>query len=177
MFFKIRHFLPKNVLILLYNSLFSPFLQYGILVWGLTYETYINPLFLLQKRVVKAISFAHFTSPSSPIFFDLKILKLHDLFKLKLLNFVYDCVNRNSPSCFHSFFDFVGSVHQYGTRQATKNDIYLTQKNTLQYGIRSVRYYGAKCWNEIPINIKTSPSSNHFRQKLKAFLFQNHYQI
>ena len=57
MFFKVRHFLPINVLICLYNSLFSPFLQYGILVWGLTYETYINPVLLLQKRVIRAISF------------------------------------------------------------------------------------------------------------------------
>ena len=47
MFFKVRQFLPINVLICLYNSLFSPFLQYGILVWGLTYETYTNPVFLL----------------------------------------------------------------------------------------------------------------------------------
>ena len=46
MFFKVRHFLPIDVLICRYNSLFSPFLQYGILVWGLTYETYINPMFL-----------------------------------------------------------------------------------------------------------------------------------
>ena len=117
MFFKVRHFLPINILICLYNSLFSPFLQYGILVWGLTYETYIHPLFLLQKRVVRAISFEHFTSPSTPIFSNLKILKIHDLFKLKLLSFVYDCVNKISPSCFHSFFALVESVHQYGIRQ------------------------------------------------------------
>ena len=53
MFFKVRHFLPINVLICLYNSLFSPFLQYGILVWGLTFETYINPVFLLQKGLLE----------------------------------------------------------------------------------------------------------------------------
>ena len=40
MFFKVRHFLPIDVLICLYNSLFSPCLQYGILVWGLTHEAY-----------------------------------------------------------------------------------------------------------------------------------------
>ena len=102
-FFRVRHFLPINVLTCLYKSLFSPFLQYGILVWGLTYETYINPVFLLQKRVVRAISCAHFTSASSPIFSEIKILKLQDLFKVKLLCFVYDCVNRISPSCFRSF--------------------------------------------------------------------------
>ena len=154
MFFRVRHFLPINVLICLYNSLFSPFLQYAILVWGLTYETYINPVFLLQKRVIRAISFQNYAAPSSPIFSNLKILKLHDLFQLKLLSFVYECVNKISPTNFHTFFDTLASVHHYGTRQATKDDIFLTQKNTLQYGLRSVRYCGAKCWNDIPVDIK-----------------------
>ena len=85
MFLKVRHFLPINILVCLYNSLFSPFLQYGILVWGLTYETHINPVFLLQKRVIRAIALEHFTSPTTPLFSDLKILKLRDLFQLKLL--------------------------------------------------------------------------------------------
>ena len=128
MFFKIRHFLPIHVLVCFYNSLFSPFLQYGILVWGLTYETHINPAFLLQKRDVRAISFAHYTAPSTPIFSDLKILKLQDLCHLRLLSFVYQSVNKISPSCFHSFFKLVGSVHQYGTRQVIKSNIFLTQK-------------------------------------------------
>ena len=128
MFFKIRHFLPIHVLVCLYNSLFSPFLQYGILIWGLTYETHINPVFLLQQRAVRAISFEHYTAPSTPIFSDLKILKLQDLFHLKLLTFVYECVNKISPSCLHSFFELVGSVHQYGTRQVIKSNIFLTQK-------------------------------------------------
>ena len=120
--------------------------------------------------------FEHFTSPSTPLFSDLKILKLRDLFQLKLLSFVYDCVNKVSPSCFHSFFDLVQSVHKHCTRQATKNDIFLTQKNTSQYGLRSVRYFGAKCWNDIPMDIKKSPSTISFRLKLKAFLFENNYQ-
>ena len=103
MFFKVRHFLPINILVCLYNSLFSPFLQYGILVWGRTYETHINPAFLLQKRALRANAFEHFTSPSTHLFSDLKILKLCDLFKLKLLSFVYDCVNKNDISFLFSF--------------------------------------------------------------------------
>ena len=75
--------------------------------------------------MVRAIAFEHFTSPSTPIFSDLKILKLQDLFQLKLLCFVYDCVNKNSPNCFHNFIESVSNVHQYGTRQASKNDIFL----------------------------------------------------
>ena len=175
MFFKIRHFLPTDVLICLYNSLFSSFLQYGILVWGLTYETYINPVFLIQKRIIRAMSFEHFTSHSAPIFLNVKILKLHDLFQLKLLSFVYESVNEISPVCFHNFSKSVESVHQYSTRQAGKDNIFLPQINTSQYGLRSVRYNGAKCWNDIPVEIKRPPSVKMFRQKLKTFLFEHNH--
>ena len=144
MFFKIRHFLPINVLICLYNSSFSPFLQFGILVWGLTHETHINPVFLLQKRAIRAAAFEPFTSPSTPIFSDLKILKLQDLFHPKLLIFVYESIYKISPLCFHNFFETISSVHQYGRRQANKGNIFLTQQNTKQFGVRSVRYFGAK---------------------------------
>ena len=163
-------------MICLYNSLFSSFLQYGIVVCGLTYDVHIKPIYLLQKRVVRAIAFEHFTSPSTPIFSDLKILKLQDLFQLKLLCFVYDCVNKNSPNWFHNFFESVSNAHQYSTRQASKNDIFLNRKNTLQYGIRSVRFSGAKSWNSIPVDIKRSSSAFSFRQKLRAFLFMKYNQ-
>ena len=85
--FKVRHLLPTSVLAPLYNSLFSSFLQYGIIVWGLTYDTHTKPTYLLQKKVVTAIAFKSFTSPSTPTFSDLKILTLYDLFDLKLLIF------------------------------------------------------------------------------------------
>ena len=48
-FFKVRHLLIKSVLISLYNSLFASFLQYGIVIWGLTYESYIKLVFTLRK--------------------------------------------------------------------------------------------------------------------------------
>ena len=47
LFFKLRHWLPLATLICLYNSLFSSFLNYGIIVWGLTFESYLTPLYLL----------------------------------------------------------------------------------------------------------------------------------
>ena len=170
MFFKIRHFLPVDVLLCLYNSLFASFLQYGIVVWGFAYDVHIQPIFLLQKRIIRAISFQSFTSPSSPIFSDLKILKLHELFQLKLLSFVYECTNKIAPVCFHTFFEPIKSIHQHDTGNASKNDIFLTHKNTLQYGIKSIHFTGAKYWNSIPSTIKQSVSLINFRYKLKQFL-------
>ena len=156
-FCNIRHLLPTSVLVSLYYSLFASFLQYGIIVWGLTYETFTTPLYILQKKVLIAITVKNSFSPSTPIFYDLKVLKLYDLFHLKLLNLVYECVNLLSPTVFHNFFDTLTSVHQYNTRQACKGDIFMTHKNTLQYGLRSIKYAGAKSWNESPAIIINNP--------------------
>ena len=148
-FFKVRHLLLTSVLVSLYNSLFSSLLQYGITVWGLTYDTHTKPIYLLQKKVVIAIAFKSFTSSSTPFFSDLKILKLYDLFELKLLTFVYESVTMISPLIFHNYFETLTAVHQYDTRQASKGYMFKSRKSTLQYGLRSVRYAGAKSWNSI----------------------------
>ena len=177
-FFKLRHLLPTDVLVSLYNSLFASFLhEYGIIVWGFTYDIHIKPIYIVQKKVVRAVGFMNFNSPSSPIFSDLKILKLYDLFHLKLLLFVYESVNRISPSVFHNFFEILSDVHQHDTRQARKGDIFMARHNTLQYGERSIRYSGAKSWNNIPLNIKQSPSVTSFRRQLKLHLFSANYQV
>ena len=122
-FFKIRNLLPLDVLICLYDALFLSFLQYGLIVWGQTYASYIDPIFKLQKKAVRVISFQPRLSPSLPIFKDPKLLKLSKIFELRLLIFVFDSVNKTSLSCFHNFFLFNSSVHQYYTRQASQGDL------------------------------------------------------
>ena len=127
---KIRCFdlLPLDVLICLYNALFLSFLQYGLIVWGQTCASYVDPIFKLQKKTVRAISFQPRMSPSLRIFNDFKLLKLSEIFELRLLIFVFDSVNKTSPSCFHDFFLFCSSVHQYSTRQASQGDLYMSKK-------------------------------------------------
>ena len=127
-FFKIRNLLPIDVLICLYNALFLPYLQYGLIGWGQTYASYIDPIFKLQKKAVRAISFQPRMSPSLPIFNDFKLLKLSEIFELQLLTFVFDSVNKTSPNCFHDFFLLSSSVHQYSTRVASQGDLYMSKK-------------------------------------------------
>ena len=170
MFFKIRNMVPHEVLICLYNALFLSFLQYGIIVWGQTFNTYLDPLFKIQKKTVRAISFQPPLSPSSPIFKDLQLLELSAIFRLKLLTFVFDSIHGNLPICFNNFFLLGSSVHQYCTRQANKGDLYLVNKNTLQYGLKSLRYLGAKLWNDVPVEIRNIRLKNLFKLQLKIHL-------
>jgi hypothetical protein len=47
---RVRHFVGSNILINLYYSLVYPYLIYGLVAWGNTYSSSINPLYILQKK-------------------------------------------------------------------------------------------------------------------------------
>ena len=48
---KLRYIIPQYCLIMLYNCLILPYLQYCCIVWGCIGMTTLNPLILLQKSV------------------------------------------------------------------------------------------------------------------------------
>ena len=127
-----------------------------VLLSGAFLMMYTKPIFALQKKAIRAISFKSFISPSSQIFSDSKILKLYDRYELKLLMFVHESRNKLSP-IFHNLFTPLSDIHRYDTRQAHQNGVFMTQHNTLQYGLMSLRYYGAKSCNSLPFKIKQSP--------------------
>ena len=50
-FLKIRHLIFFDTIILLYCAIFPLFLCYGIVVWGVVSECFINPVLVQQKRL------------------------------------------------------------------------------------------------------------------------------
>ena len=60
-------------------------------------------------------------------------------------------INKPTPPVFHHFSLLSQTVHLYGTRQASRGDLFQTNKNAIQYGLRSMQYFGSKLWNTIPI--------------------------
>ena len=66
LFYKIRHYASKDTLILLYHEIFTPFLSYGVVIWGLSYPNLLDSIFALQKKALKIIAFKDLTSLSLP---------------------------------------------------------------------------------------------------------------
>ena len=118
LFYKIRHYAPLEILKLLYYGTIS-FLSYGIHVWGITYSAYFDLIFVLQKKVLKSITFNEITSPAIPIFHNLELLILADIHNLQVVSFVYECVTGLSPFYFYDYFQTLSSTHTIGARQAT----------------------------------------------------------
>ena len=149
------------------------YLQYGIVVWGQTFASYIDCIAKVQKKAVRIISHQSYLSHSLPIFKELRLLHVSDIIQLKLLIFVYEAVNNIISSCFHEFFTYNSTVHSYNTRQSHRGDIFMVQTNSSLYGLKSIRYLGAKSWNELPMEIRKLSSKKVFKKKLKAYLIDS----
>ena len=101
MLFKIRKLCPNHVLKSPYYSLFHSHLSYGIALWGVANSTLLNKVFLLQKKAIRAITKSEFLAHSDPIFIQLQILKLDDLYLHKLASLMWDYDHKVIPQSFN----------------------------------------------------------------------------
>ena len=63
--------------------------------------------------------------PSTPLFFKEKLLKVQDIFKIRIAKFIYTSLNKTSPANFHLWFKLTIQVHNHNTRSqsAVKNGV------------------------------------------------------
>ena len=74
------------------------------------------------------MTFSEPTAHSSPLFSDLKILKVGDIYQLHISSFVFECHNDIAPAHFRDFFRPISSIHSYNTRGASRGDFFLLEK-------------------------------------------------
>ena len=94
------NFLPCEILKTLYYCLIYPYLLYCILIWGSASRSNINSLYFKQKKVVRIINHSDYFDSSSPIFKNLNLLKLEDIFNLYCVDFIYSTLKTKSVNIF-----------------------------------------------------------------------------
>ena len=173
--YKIRPFVNKETLKILYYSLIYPHLTYAVEAWGSAIETQLNRLLILQKKVVRMIIHRDirqedYSLPASePLFINLKIMKIRNIFKTKVSNFIFKCLNKLCPSQFHEWFRLTATVHNHNTRSTTNKDLFISKVRTTYHGKKSIKYLGPKIWNELPVSIKSINIYSTFSKKVKEF--------
>ena len=83
-------------------------------------------------------------------------------------------MNKISSVYFHNYFTPDSSVHSFGTRQATRGDLFISFKRTTLYGLKTVKYFGSKLWNTLPLLIPVAGSVTAFRSKLKTYIIDSY---
>ena len=129
-----RYYVNLDTLITLYYAPLYPFLIYGILIWGNTYPTNIKPLFILQKRASRLITFSKSDEHTSPIFKITDIKKNFDLVTLHISLFMLKFHNKLLPTVFDTYFRPISTIHNYRTGLSSKDAFSLPRVRTY-YGI------------------------------------------
>ena len=110
---RLKSISPTHVKVMIYNALILSKINYGILTWGYESESILK----LQKKAVRIITSANYNEHTEPIFKNLSILKIHDLFSICQLKLYHNSLNKLLP---HHFINMNNEVHPYSTRISTK---------------------------------------------------------
>ena len=86
MMYKARQFLTKKTLLMLYHAYIYTYMtyRYCIEVWGCASQTQLNCLLLLQKKIIRIMSFSHYLAPTNPLFLSMEVLPLRKIFFYKV---------------------------------------------------------------------------------------------
>ena len=130
---KLRQFVPRQILLKIYQSLIYPYITYGLAAWGQAAKTYLNKIPLLQKRALQKIN-SDRRDHAIPIFTDANVLPLNFLYYQTISNLMHDVHNNMVPSGILNLFQKTSSCHYYNTRASYKE---------------SFSRFGAELWNQI----------------------------
>jgi len=98
---------------ILYNSLIQPYLEYGIINWGGTYENHLS----LTEKNIRMTILSKYNEHTKPILKHLNILDLKKLYLCKMAHFMYKINNDLLPSPIVKIYKHHHELHPHNTRQ------------------------------------------------------------
>jgi Reverse transcriptase (RNA-dependent DNA polymerase) len=174
---KVSHRLTSETLGMLYNSMILPHLSYCLMVWGGTSKKNIETLLKLQKRAVRIISKSRYRDHSDPLFYNLKFLKLFDLYKQQIVVFVYkqkySTFTGETKGVYPTFvFPDVDQTHS--TRNTMRRIVIPGCKTEIRK--KGIACSGPRIWNSIPVDIRNSVYLSEFKRLTKSYLLQQYLE-
>ena len=161
LFYKTQSYLSQDLLILLYNSLIYPYFLYANAIWGGTFPTHLEPILLLQKRLIRIITKESYLAHTPPLFHKTKILRISDVHKFVIaqMGFHSDLVSNHLP------------IHSYSTRNS---HLLRPEFQRLKICQNSISYELPSLWNSLPNHLKQIDKFNRFKFELKEYLISSY---
>ena len=171
--YRVKDKVNEITLLIIYNTLILPHLQYCCELWGNTYNCRINYLIVLQKQAVRLIYRVAFRVHTSEIFKKFNILKFKALINFHKGVLMYKTSNTMLPENSKLQFSNIQDIHKYGTKNKEKMFVYTCSANSrlkqMPYNVKRV-----KLWNELNSKIRNSKSLNVFKRRLKYEYVSNY---
>lgn len=175
---KFSSFLPQKSLVALYYTLIYPYFHYGNTVWAncfptndsgkLIFSQKLNKLIILQKRIIRVITFSKFNDHTQPLFHKLNIVRFQYINFIESAMLIFKTLKNVTPDT----LDLTSknkSTLQYKTRNATNLNVSF-KKTAL--GQTAFSYRGPKVWNYLNSDFKLAKNKHSFRNKLKKTILK-----
>ena len=168
--YRLKPFVNKETLLSLYYTLVYPYLTYCCIIWGNTCTTYLQPLRILQKRVIRMLSNVRSKEHTAPLFNQLGILNIDKLYSFTVCQFMFKYHKGDLLDVFNDMFSYNCNIHDHNTRMSTGIHIPVIRLNIAK---RFIRYSGAILWNRIIGKIYINRTIYTFKRQLKRFLLDS----
>ena len=172
-FYQLNKVLPREVLVLLYNSFILPHLTLHIELWGAAPEWHISKLRVKQNSLLRAILDVEVVNGvpqqrTMEMYNDLGFLTLNNLYKLYLVKFL----SLLMKGCLPIFYDILLRPllpnHSYGTRCGRFRHPLIT----CEVERRAVAHQLILIYDEYSANVDENLSIHTILKRYKKFLLQ-----
>ena len=167
---KLKSYIPPSILCNLYYAFIYPHLNYGILAWGSTYISLLDPIKILQKRIIRIITDSPFLAHTSPLFKDMSMLKIRDIYSLHCILYMYNILKSDKYPTLKEYIWSIQPNHSYNTR----TNALLRPYPRIEKFTHSSLYHSITLWNMIPENFKNLRSSSLLKRKTKHYLIDQY---
>ena len=165
---KVRHILPVSNTRTLYLTLVEPYLSYCNIIWAHDSNTVrLDKIFKIQKRYVRMMTFSDFRAHSGPLFKQLSIMSVYDLYKYQLAIFMFKNANGMIPATHRFKFELNSDLHDYNTRNKSNYHMFHCRTKCRQ---NIALELGLRLWNSLPHQIISIPLLIPFKRSIRAFI-------
>ena len=170
-FNKIKHFVPKNHKLTIYNAYVFSKICYGIEIYGSLSETLNNRLQIVSNKLLKILFKLSPFHSTNQLHKELDILKVKDVYKSRVLNFVFLCLNHTPLCMFNNYFQKRQNLHDRNLRD--KKNLHVPVGYSAM-ALSTTKINGAKIWNELSLEIKKSDDVVSFKKAVKSHFISSY---
>ena len=168
---KIRHYVSKEAIRMIYFALFHSHLAYGCQIWGQTQNENLKSLEILQNKALRIINFTKdWRKTADPLYLKSDILKLKDVINLNNCQLAFDFFSESLPKPLQKLLKKTQGTHNHNTRSTDANQLAMPQVRTENYGKNSIHSKTVSIWNQILAKLKiniTNKSRSEFTEITK----------
>ena len=166
---KLRHFVPRQIILKIYESLIYPYITNELAAWCQAAKTHINKILLLQKRALRIINLSDRRDHAIPLLTDANVLPLNFLYYQSMSNLMHDVHNNMVPSGILNLFQTTSSCHYYNTRASASGNFYVNSSDLELYKL-SLIALGLRCGMRYPVTSDNFPRISSKKHSANYFL-------